>query len=129
MTIKETEGKLIRLDSLKNKRAKIDDEIKLLEDDIKQEMGNEEVKTFGAFTVSYKFTDTAGKINEDKLRADYPHIYRKYVIEKIDAKALSKGDPSAYNAVLVSGDPVRRFTYKINAEKLQSRTKKAANNG
>jgi hypothetical protein len=123
-TNKEAQDYLILLDTIKRRIKTDSDAADKIQTALQDFMGAEECKKLSAGEMFYKRVDAAGKINEDKLRADFPEIYKKYVIEKIDAKALSKGEPSAYNAVLISGAPQRRFTYNLFAEKIIAKTEK-----
>ena len=123
-TIGEAEKKLIRREELKRKIKEMGDEVGEIEAEFKQELGDDEEKRYGAFLVENKFIDAAGKINEDKLRADFPEIYSRFSIIKIDAKALSKGEPHAYNECLLSGEAQRRFAVKCDTAKLVAKTEK-----
>jgi len=124
MTATEWESELTRRDKLKQEIAAREDEVAEIEEKLKEVMGEDEERKFGAYTVTYKFSDVVGKINEDKLRADFPESYEKFAIVKIDAKALRSGDPHAYNRCLVCGDPVRRLLIKADIAKLVAKTEK-----
>lgn len=94
------------------------DKAKELKAQIIEYMGENEELDLGAFILRHPYIDAVGKINEDKLRADFPDLYQKYATIKIDAKKLRDGDPHAYNECLISGEAQRRFTYKTDAAKL-----------
>jgi hypothetical protein len=124
VTVLEWEEKLTRRDKLKQEVAAKGDEIAKIEEELKEEMGDDEERKFGAYTVTYKFSDTVGKINEDRLLAYFPGAFEKYCKKSIDVKALSRGDPHAYNECLICGAPVRRLLIKADIAKLVAKTEK-----
>jgi hypothetical protein len=102
---------------------------KELQAEIIEYIGDREEVDLGAVVLKYPFIDTVGVINEDLLRADYPETYNAYARTSIDVRALRDGDPHIYNAVLISSPAQRRFSYKIDAARLENRTGKKVRKG
>jgi len=124
MSVTEWEKKLTRRDKLKGEIAEREGEVAEIEDELKEAMGDDEERRFGAYLVTYKFSDVVGKINEDRLLAHFPGAFEKYSKKSIDVKALRSGDPHAYNECLICGAPVRRLLIKADIAKLVAKTEK-----
>jgi len=129
----EEEEMLRRLDEIKREQDALTKERAEIETYFKNRIGDDEQMSVGAYDIYYKYIDAVGTINEDALRADYPKEYLACAVTKIDVRKLVLEYPAVYNAVLISGSPQRRFSYKVDITKLvkatEKRTKRAAVKG
>jgi predicted phage-related endonuclease len=85
----------------------------------KEKCKDKEHITVGGHDVFYKYINAAGTIDENELRAFHPKEYMACAVTKIDAKKLKDEFWDIYKKVCKSGEQQRRFSIKLNMEKLQ----------
>lgn len=120
----QAEEQLVLLDGLKRQIKEKEAQVKEIQAALEEFMGEEEYKKLGVGEMFYKTTAGALKVDEAKLAADSPKIFEKCLEKIFNSKILKNEYPDVYDEYTIGGGELRRFTYKLDAQKIIKKTEK-----